>query len=134
MNLPEEPEKPFQINIVPMIDVIFAILAFFILSTLFLTRAEGLPVDLPRAATANQQRSPDLTLTIDAQGNLFLETEAVDLGNLATAVESRTAAGEPVLVTINADEAVNHGRVVAVMDELRQVNQVRIGIATQPID
>ncbi|NEQ29437.1 MAG: biopolymer transporter ExbD [Leptolyngbya sp. SIO4C5] len=134
MNLPEDPEKPSQINIVPMIDVIFAVLAFFILSTLFLTRSEGLPVNLPGAVTANQQRSPDLTLTIDAQGNLFLDQEAIALSNLTAAVESQTEAGQPVLVTINADAAVDHGRVVAAMDELRKIDQVRLGIATQPSD
>ncbi|MEY2914612.1 MAG: hypothetical protein RLZZ184_3921, partial [Cyanobacteriota bacterium] len=44
MRLPDEPDIPAQINIVPMIDVIFAILTFFIMSTLFLNRSEGLPV------------------------------------------------------------------------------------------
>jgi len=48
MRLPDEPEIPTAINIVPMIDVIFAILAFFIMSTLFLTRSEGLSVNLPQ--------------------------------------------------------------------------------------
>ena len=54
MRLPDEPELPAQINIVPMIDVIFAILTFFIMSTLYLHRSEGLPVNLPQAATAKK--------------------------------------------------------------------------------
>lgn len=59
MRLPEEPDLPPQINIVPMIDVIFAILTFFILSSLFLTRLEGIPVNLPKAGTAeNKQPNP----------------------------------------------------------------------------
>lgn len=47
MRLPEEPDLPPRINIVPMIDVIFAILVFFMVSSLSLTRSEGLPVNLP---------------------------------------------------------------------------------------
>jgi biopolymer transport protein ExbD len=50
--LPEEPEDEFEPSIVPMIDVIFAILTFFIISSLFLTRSESLPVNLPKAASA----------------------------------------------------------------------------------
>ena len=66
MRLPDEPEIPPQINIVPMIDVIFAILTFFIMSTLFLTRSEGLSVNLPQAKSAKAQPSAPITITIDA--------------------------------------------------------------------
>ncbi len=55
MRLPDEPDMPSQINIVPMIDVIFAILTFFIMSTLYLTRSEGLPVNLPTASSARSR-------------------------------------------------------------------------------
>jgi len=58
MRLPDEPELPTQINIVPMIDVIFAILTFFIISTLYLTRSQGLPVNLPSAKTARWCSTP----------------------------------------------------------------------------
>jgi biopolymer transport protein ExbD len=52
MHLPEDPETPPQINIVPMIDVIFVVLTFFILSSLFVTLSEGLPLNFPSAATS----------------------------------------------------------------------------------
>lgn len=66
---------PPQINIVPMIDVIFAILTFFIMATLFLTRSEGLPVNLPSAQTATltNSRQQRLTITVDEQGQVFLD-------------------------------------------------------------
>lgn len=53
----DEADIPPQINIVPMIDVIFAILTFFIMSTLFLGRFEGLAVSLPQAQTAKPQKT-----------------------------------------------------------------------------
>ena len=130
MRLPEEADSSRSgVNILPMIDVIFAILAFFVLSTLYLTRAEGLPVNLPQAVTATPQNQVNLTLTITPAGNLFLGEEAIALENLAE--ETRGIASEqPLLVTIRADETTPHGNVVAAMDQLRQVDGVRIGIAT----
>ena len=53
MRLPDEIDTPGEINILPMIDIIFSILAFVIISTLSLTRSEGLPVDLPSAKTSD---------------------------------------------------------------------------------
>ena len=134
MRLPEDPEKSFQINIVPMIDVIFAILAFFILSTLFLTRAEGLPVNLPKAVTAEQQLQADFTVTINSQGEIFLNRQPVQLENLEAAVQAQMESEQQALITINADEGINHGRVVAVMDALRKIEGARLGIATKPND
>lgn len=131
MQLPEEPESRYEINIVPMIDVIFAVLAFFILSSLFLVRGQGLPVDLPTAATATPQATERLTLTLTAAGDLQLEETPVTVAALSVAVAERlpVAGG---LVVINADARVPHGQVVAVMDQLRTVSGVRIAIATEP--
>ena len=63
-----EAEDTFEINILPMIDVIFSILAFFIISSLFLTRSPGLPVDLPSAQTAEPKQSIQLNITIERDG------------------------------------------------------------------
>jgi len=130
MRLPEDNENNrFSVNILPMIDVIFAILAFFILSTLYLTRAEGLPVSLPKAVTATPQNQVDVTLTITPSGELYLDRAAVGLDELADEVRS-LAPNQPILVTIRADETTDHGRVVEAMDQLRTVEQVSLGIAT----
>lgn len=131
MRLPNEPEPPFQINIVPMIDVIFAILTFFIMSTLFLTRSEGLPVNLPQASSAEAQANNQLVVTIDRSGNLALNQEAVQIDGLVAAVQARTLTGQQPVVVINADEAVSHGKVIQVMDRLRSIPGVRMAIATR---
>jgi len=131
MRLPEESDRPFQINIVPMIDVIFAILAFLIMSTLFLSRSEGLPVNLPQASTGEQQAQRPLVVTIDREGNLALNQETVQLDGLVAQVRALAITGNRPFVVINADEAVSHGRVVTVMDRLREVEGVQMAIATQ---
>ena len=130
MRIPDEPDIPAQINIVPMIDVIFAILTFFIMSTLFLTRSEGLSVNLPQAQSAKAQPSAQITVTIDAQGQLALNRKSIQLGALGGAVEQLIEPNQEALVVVNADKAVTHGQVVAVMDLLREVPGAKLAIAT----
>jgi biopolymer transport protein ExbD len=131
MRLPDEPDIPPQINIVPMIDVIFAILTFFIMSTLFLSRMEGLSVNLPRATSSQTQKSARVTLTIDKQGAISLNRQPIQLDALDTSVRALIQPNQDLVVVLNADEAVNHGRVVEVMDRLRQIKQVKLAIATR---
>lgn len=131
MRLPEEPDLPPQINIVPMIDVIFALLTFFIMSTLFLTRSQGLPVNLPTAATSQAQQAAPATITIDSNGKLFLNRKAIQLRSLESQIQALKGKSRQIQVIINADQRVNHGQVIAVMDRLRLIPGARLAIATQ---
>jgi biopolymer transport protein ExbD len=131
MRLPDESDTPFQINIVPMIDVIFSILVFFIISTLYLTRSEGLPVNLPKAATTQALRQAQINVTINDKGGIALNREPIELSELEDAVRSLVGSSSESLVVINADERVAHGRVVSVMDRLNQVKGVRLAIAAE---
>jgi biopolymer transport protein ExbD len=131
MRIIDEPDLPAQINIVPMIDVIFAILTFFIMATLFLTRSEGLPVNLPKAETSESQQQSKITVTIDNQGTVLLNRQPTEVSQLAEAIKSEMANNSEVLVIINADAKVEHGQVIAVMDQLRTVDGATLGIATQ---
>jgi len=126
-----EAEAQLSINILPMIDVIFAILAFFIISTLFLTRAEGFPVNLPEAETAQPQQESFITITIENNGNISIDKQSVALNDLTKTVQNQVEEGQEVLVTVQADESIDYGRVIAVMDKLRQVDGANLGIATQ---
>lgn len=121
---------PPQINIVPMIDVIFAILTFFIMSTLFLSRTEGLPVNLPKASSGQGQPTTQIVVTIDSQGQLFLNQQPSTLEALNGQVQSLVGNRPQLVVIINADQQVSHGRVVLVMDQLRRIPQVKLAIAT----
>lgn len=131
MRLPDEPDIPPQINIVPMIDVIFAILTFFIMSTLYLTRSEGLSVNLPSAATGQTQRPASVTVTIDRKGQLALNRQSIQLDALEGAVLRQIKPNQELLVVVNADRAVSHGQVVEVMDRVRRIKGATLAIATQ---
>jgi len=129
--LDDELDSPAQINIVPMIDVIFSILAFFIISTLYLTRSEGLPVNLPKAATAETQRTAQINVTVEPDGEIALNRQPIELNQLEEGVGQLIEPNSEAIVVINADEKVDHGRVVSVMDRLRRVKGAKLAIATQ---
>ncbi|MGF1539120.1 MAG: ExbD/TolR family protein [Pleurocapsa sp.] len=126
-----EPEEQFEINILPMIDVIFSILAFFIISTLFLTRSQGLPVDLPSAQTSEPKESVQLNITIEADGKMYLDRQPIQLEALKGALTEKIQPNSESIVIINADEKVQHGTVVKVMDRLRQVPGAKMAIAAE---
>ncbi len=131
MRLSEEPDTPAQINIVPMIDVIFAILTFFILATLFLNRSEGLPVNLPQAKTAKPQLTTRVVITMQPDGEIFLNRVRIDLSQLESKIRDLVDSNQKVVAVINADEQVEHGKVVSVMDRIRQIEGAKLAIATQ---
>jgi biopolymer transport protein ExbD len=126
-----EPELPTQINIVPMIDVTFSILAFFIMSTLFLTKLETLPVNLPKAKNAQPQLSNKANLTINKKGELFLNRQPIQSDQVAAAIGKLQQPDQSLTVVLNADQAINYGNAVEVLDQIRQVPGVRVAIATR---
>ncbi len=131
MRLPDEPDRPPQINIVPMIDVIFAILVYFIVSSLFLTRSEGLPVNLPQAETVQRQESKQITVSLDSEGTLTVGDRPTELSQLKTEVENLLKTEQTQVVVISADKVVDHGDVVDVLDQLRQIPQIQLAIAAK---
>ena len=131
MRLPEEPDLPPRINILPMIDVIFAILVFFLVSSLYLTRSEGLPVNLPQAKTTQLQKSQPITVSLDRQGKLTIDSNPTQLEELKAQIEELITTESSTTVIVNADKSVEHGRVVDVIDRLRQIPQVQLAIAAK---
>ena len=132
MRLPiEDNDRPPEVNVVPLIDVIFAILTFFIMTSLTLSRTEGLPVNLPIAGTGTNQDRTKLVITIDAKGTIALNRQPIDLNAIVPQIQSQMTKEQQTIVVINADEKVEHGRVVAIMDRVRQIPGAKLAIATK---
>ncbi|MEH2308812.1 ExbD/TolR family protein [Nostoc sp.] len=132
MKLPKEPNIPAQINIVPLLDVVFTLLTFFVISSLFLTNSEGLPVNLPKANSGQRSQSLEkITVTINSQGQVSLNRQPTTFDALTEKIRTLVGSNENVLVVINADEKSNMGVAVAVMDKVRKVPGTRLAIATQ---
>jgi biopolymer transport protein ExbD len=128
MRLPEEVDQGFSINILPMLDVILAILAFLMVSTLFLTPSDSLPVNLPSAITGQITEQSPIIVTIDATGAIALNKESLLIEELVLRVQQIGKNETNFVILINADEQVAHGKVVAVMDKLRTIPNVKLAI------
>lgn len=128
--------KRTRIEIIPMIDTMFFLLVFFMLSSLALTRLNGLPVNLPLANNVPKQAPAELTLTIEKSGLLYVNKEPVTIEDVGTKLLEKAGGPNVDLTTasviINADMDVRHGLVVKCIDEARGVGITKFGIATAP--
>ena len=133
MNIANEYESNLEgegINIVPMIDVIFAILTFFIISSLDLIRLDNIPVNLPKASTSTLVKDKPIVLTIDRENNLFLENKPINSKIIVDQIKNIISNYSTNILVISADKEVAHGKVVEVIDQLRSIDNLRIGMST----
>ena len=139
MNLsPRRRDEP-EINLTPLIDVVFLMLIFFMVSTTFLREAE-LQVTLPDASLepAAQPQEP-LELTINRQGTVFLDGRPLlnnQLDTIRRAVEKAVAgrSGQSPRLVIRADARAEHQMVVRALDAVGRAGVSNVGIATVPRD
>jgi biopolymer transport protein ExbD len=135
MKLRRRQRRKARIEIIPMIDTMFFLLVFFMVATLSMTVQRGLSVNLPHAATATEELRHAVTLTLTKEGKLFLDKEELaSLGHVAAGLTQWKAHGAQVAVVINADRSVEHGRVVELMDTVRQSGVTRMAVAAKPQD
>ena len=131
MRIPRKASEKARIEIIPMIDVIFFLLVFFMVSTLSMTINRGLPVNLPTAATSQKEMRDNVSLTVLQDGKMFLNKEPITLQNMGQRVKAVLASDPQLAVVINADGQVLHSTVVDILDELRQAGVSGLAIAVK---
>jgi biopolymer transport protein ExbD len=119
------------INIVPMIDVIFAILTFFIIASLDLIRIDNIPVNLPSAMTSDKVEKEPFILTIDNENNVFIGNKLINSANIIDPINEIISGTSNNILVISADKDVSYGKVVEVLDQIRSIANLRIGISTE---
>lgn len=124
---PFTPKRP-RIEMVPLIDMFFLLLVFFIFGVFSMTMQQGILVDLPQAATATSTQEDAVTVSLTAEGAVFLNQEPVALEALAAALQAARLRRPDPLVIINADRRSPHGTVMAVLDAVRQAGLQRISL------
>ena len=124
--------KKARIEIIPMIDTIFFLLVYFMISTLSMSQFKGMPVNLPKAASGQQAPAESAAITIDKDNRIFLNQQAVDKAALGEVLRQQLAKNPDMLVIINADDVVQHGQVVEIMDIARGANVAKMAIAVKP--
>jgi biopolymer transport protein ExbD len=119
------------INITSLIDVVFLLLLFFVVTSTFLERP-GLDLTLPAASPTEVARRDEVTVELDADGATWLDGQRVEVAALEGALQAALAAGATERVVLEADERVPHGRVVEAMDAARRAGATGLVVATRP--
>ena len=127
--------KRARIEIIPLIDIIFFLLATFVMVSLSMTKNQGVQVALPAAASAatlidQQQQSKALTLSVTGKGEVFFNKEKIALQQLPFRLQTFKSAEKDPKVIINGDAGADFKVVVAVLDEVRKIGIAKVGIST----
>jgi biopolymer transport protein ExbD len=131
MRVPRQKSEKARIEIIPMIDVIFFLLVFFMISTLSMTINRGLPVNLPKAASSQKDLRESFNITVTQDGTLFLNKEQTSLVELGQQVKAGLEKDPELVVIVSGDDQASHGAIVSVMDEVRLAGVSRLAIAVR---
>lgn len=142
IDLLDTPSEDVRIEIIPLIDVIFCILTFFILAAVGLTRQQAIDLDLPNASTGNPlppqglgaeavQRER-LYVSVDAIGQVYLDQQPVTLDLLSDVLLQHQQVSPEGLIVLYASRDARYEDVIQVLDLLRAVGGDRVALATLP--
>ena len=128
--------KRARIEIIPLIDIIFFLLATFIMVSLSMTKNQGVNVALPTAGTAaslgdQQELEKALTLSVNEKGEVFWNKEKIAQAQLPMRLQTFKAASKDPKVILNSDGKADFERVVALLDEVRRAGIAKVGINTE---
>jgi biopolymer transport protein ExbD len=127
------PEKKTRLEIIPLIDVMFFLLASFMMVSLTMSKQQTIKVDLPVASSAQSDFKPDmLNLAIDAKGDLFSNKSAVTLPQLENELATRYAKDKNTPVYISGDANTRFADLVWLLDSVKRVGFTKVAFNVKP--
>ncbi|MDT8903500.1 ExbD/TolR family protein [Anaeroselena agilis] len=125
-------ERTPKLMIIPMIDIIFFLLVFFMMSTLYMVEQRSLPLNLPAAATTQTELTKNTVITITSEGRILIDREDIPPELFRPRIQALLAQrGDPAFL-LRADRQTEYGRIVTVLDELKALGVRRVAVATGP--
>ncbi|TDF39594.1 biopolymer transporter ExbD [Alteromonadaceae bacterium M269] len=125
-------EEEATIDMTPMLDIVFIMLIFFIVTTSFVKQA-GVEVIKPAAKTAIKEKSANIFVAVTDGGDVWLDRRKVDVDRVSTNIERLLAEQPTDRVIVQADADADHGVVVKVMDQIKAAGINRIIISAQDV-
>jgi biopolymer transport protein ExbD len=124
-----------RIEIIPLIDIIFFLLATFVMVSLSMTKNQGISVALPGASSAaslgsSQDLDKAVTLSVNAKGEVFYNKEKITLAQLPVRLQTFKSSSHDPKVIVNGDAGASFDHVLAVMDAARKIGITKVGINT----
>jgi biopolymer transport protein TolR len=120
-----------EINLTPLIDTALTLLIIFIITAPMVQN--GIKVDLPYGKSKEIGAQQELVITISKDGKLFFNSYPIDKKNLVESVQKALVQKENVPVYVRADEIVQYGKVIEIVDELKQAGVKYVAMSTRPI-
>jgi biopolymer transport protein ExbD len=130
MQLRTRRKRKVLINITPLIDVLFLLLIFFMVSSTFLEQP-GIKLELPQAQSAVVVEQEDYILFVDKESNMFLNDKAVRMQDLEAKIKEALPKMKDMALVLKADQEVSHGFVVKVMDIAKRSGVKKLIIGTK---
>lgn len=124
--------KRARIEIVPMIDTIFFLLVFFMIASLAMTTAKGMPVNLPKASAATERPVVKIVLTLTGSGNYYIDKQLVQFEQIYDILKNRLRDNPRAVVVINCDKSQSWQRGIELADEAKRAGARFLTIATEP--
>jgi len=131
MELRVKKKRSLILNLTSLIDVLFLLLIFFMVTTTFLSQP-AIKLQLPSASHAEPERAEPLVINVDQFGRVYLNDNPMELGLLGSALERELEGREEKTVVLKADSRVSHGTVVHVLDVVKAAGVQKISFATVP--
>ncbi len=122
--------KTPELIIIPMIDIMFFLLVFFMLSTMYMIDLKTIPVKLPQAAHAATDTTTTFAVTMKADGSIYLGDAQTDVQALVTQAAIEQKNNKSFAVVIRAEKDLEYGKVIALVDKLKGAGVTRFGLAT----
>ena len=124
--------KKARLEIIPLIDIMFFLLASFMLVSLSMTKQRTIPVNLPTASTSHSDLKPDnISLAVNAGGQLFIEKQPVALEALEAMLKERLKVNKDLPVFISGDAATPHGAMIAVLDYVKRCGVTKVAFSVK---
>ena len=120
--------KP-EVMIIPMIDIMFFLLVFFMLSTLYMVNLKTIPVDIPKADHAEMQTSVTYLVTMKKDGSLWLEDKEIDEKTLLVQAKNENKKNPKFALVLRADQQLDYGKIVVFLDHLKAQGILHFGLA-----
>lgn len=121
--------KP-EVMIIPMIDIMFFLLVFFMLSTLYMVDLKTIPVNMPKVENAQTQTNVNYLVTIKSDGSLYLEDRPIDEETLIQNAKVQLSQNPNFAVVVRADENIDYGKIMQLLDKFKGAGITKFGLAT----
>ena len=121
-----------EINITPFTDVVLVLLIIFMIATPLII-GSGIKVNVPKAFTSKPDEDKFLTVSIDAQENLYLNEKKISLNELAALITESTRKGSKIMVKINGDKNIKYKTIIDVLSTMRNSGVVRYLLVAEKI-